>query len=78
MRQAESLVIDQVAAYCMFGAPVYTMIPGNLHGVETNGIGDVRWNKAAFVDFAPDRVRKAVFGARPGRHRTELGEPARA
>jgi peptide/nickel transport system substrate-binding protein len=48
MRQAEDLIINEVAAYCMFGAPVYTMIPGNLHGVETNGIGDVRWNKAAF------------------------------
>ncbi len=48
MRHAEKLLIDNVAAYCMFGAPVYTLVPHNLHGVVTNGFGDVRWNKAYF------------------------------
>lgn len=48
LAQAEKMLVDECLTYFMFGGPVSLVLPKNLAGVDLNGYGDVRWNKAAF------------------------------
>jgi peptide/nickel transport system substrate-binding protein len=48
LREAEKQILNDVAAYFMFGGPVVSLVPENLTGVQVNGYGDVRWNTAHF------------------------------
>lgn len=49
LQQAEKALVDDCLVYFMFGGPVSLVLPQNLSGVDANGFGDVRWNKASFV-----------------------------
>lgn len=46
--QAEKALVDDALVYFMFGGPVSLVLPDNLQGVNSNGFGDVLWNKASF------------------------------
>lgn len=48
LKQAQGVILDQAVVYPMFGGPVNTVLPSNVHGVVVNGYGDVRWHKASF------------------------------
>ena len=43
-------MIDQTLVTPTFISPIRTLVPANLAGVEATAFGDVRWNKAKFVD----------------------------
>lgn len=45
---AQKLMLDETLVLPAFVAPVRTLIPDNLTGVEATTFGDVRWGKAAF------------------------------
>ena len=48
LMQAQAVILNDAVVYPMFGGPVNTILPDNVHGVVVNGYGDVRWNKASF------------------------------
>jgi peptide/nickel transport system substrate-binding protein len=48
LKQAQQSLIDDCPAYFMFGGPVSLILPDNLEGVQTNGFGDVFWEKASY------------------------------
>jgi peptide/nickel transport system substrate-binding protein len=48
LKQAQKAIVDQALVYFGLAGPVNLVLPSDMNGVVTNGLGDVFWSKAHF------------------------------